>query len=170
MNLNLLITHLTANAERIRTLLQGVSDAQGHWKPTPTDWSIVEVVNHLYDEENEDFRAHLDHILRQSEQPWPRIDPQGWVTERGYNQRNLDESLTRFLAARQQSLAWLAALPEPDWAVTATAPWGGPMSAGDMAASWIAHDLLHIRQLVELLWADTVRQLAPSSPEYAGEW
>jgi hypothetical protein len=46
----------------------------------------------------------------------------------------------------------------------------GQISAGDMFASWVAHDLLHIRQLVELHWAYTTRQLQPYNVEYAGGW
>ena len=34
----------------------------------------------------------------------------------------------------------------------------------------MAHDLLHMRQLVELLWAYTIEELKPQSVEYAGQW
>ena len=44
------------------------------------------------------------------------------------------------------------------------------MRAGDMLAAWLAHDLLHIRQLIQLQRAWDERQLAPYSLEYAGEW
>jgi hypothetical protein len=44
------------------------------------------------------------------------------------------------------------------------------MRAGDMLAAWVAHDLLHMRQLVELHRTYTVTQLAPYDTRYAGEW
>lgn len=169
MQRELLMTHMKQQAAAIEALAGGISAEQARWKPTPDDWSILEVVNHLADEEIEDFRAHLDHILYRADQPWPRIDPQGWVTQRRYNERDLNESLARFSAERRASLEWLARLPAPDWQAAVQAPWGA-LHAGDMLAAWAAHDLLHLRQLVELRYAYTARQVAPYSLQYAGDW
>ncbi len=60
-------------------------------KPSAELWSILEVVCHLYDEEREDFREHLDFILHRQNEEWHRIDTQGWVTQRKYNQQNFTE-------------------------------------------------------------------------------
>lgn len=161
---------LIANAERIQALVQDVTAVQAVWRPDGDSWSILEVINHLYDEEREDFRVRLGIILHQPHEPWPPIDPGGWVTARAYNERELAASLANFLAERQKSLAWLDTLENPDWAASVPAPWGEPFLAGDMFAAWVAHDLLHIRQLVELHWAYTGQQLRPYSPQYAGDW
>ena len=169
MDLPSLINQLTHQAEAIGALVQDVPDDQARWKPNPDHWSILEVIHHLYDEEIEDFRAHLDHILYHADQPWPRIDPGGWVTQRRYNQQDPAEMLAKFLAARQESLAWLRSLDAPDWHAAITMPWGA-LTAGDMLASWAAHDLLHLRQLVELHYAWTQRAVAPHNVAYAGEW
>lgn len=160
---------LRANAERIQALVQNVSAEKARWKPDPDSWSILEVVNHLYDEELADFPVRLKHILEQTAGQWPPIDPQGWVTERRYNERELTASLANFLDARQKSLFWLQNLKSPDWQLSYEAPWG-PITAGDMFAAWVAHDLLHLRQLVELQWAYTNLQLQPYQVRYAGEW
>ena len=58
---------LTSNAGRFEALVQGVSEAQARWKPDAETWSILEIVNPLYDEEREDFRARLDNILHHQE-------------------------------------------------------------------------------------------------------
>ncbi|MBN1583031.1 MAG: DinB family protein, partial [Anaerolineae bacterium] len=160
---------MTQNAERIRALVEGVSDTQARWKPDPEAWSILEVVNHLYDEEREDFRARLDHVLHRPDQTWPGIDPQGWVTARRYNERELDSSLDQFLSEREKSIAWLHTLPDPDWQASYEAPWGS-ITAGDVMASWIAHDLLHMRQLVKLHFLFVTAELAPHNTRYAGTW
>jgi len=44
------------------------------------------------------------------------------------------------------------------------------MSAGDMFAAWAAHDLLHIRQLVELHWAWLNQYSQGCQIAYAGDW
>ena len=169
MELEQIITQLTQNAARISAMVAGVSPEQARWKPAPESWSILEVINHLADEERLDFRVRLDYILHRPGQPWPPIDPQGWVISRGYNQRELPASLESFLAARRDSLEWLGRLQQPDWAATDNAPFG-PITAGEILAAWAAHDLLHLRQLVELHWAHTLTLTAPYGVYYAGEW
>jgi DinB superfamily len=169
MNLDDIIVRMASNAQAIQALVQGVSDKQARWKPGPDDWSILEVINHLYDEELEDFRVHLDLILHHPDEPWPGIDPQGWVTARHYNERSLGQSLHNLVRARQESLAWLKGLVSPDWQAVYRAPFA-EMTAGDMLASWAAHDLLHMRQLVELHWAYMTRPVQPYQVRYAGVW
>jgi hypothetical protein len=169
MDVAYLIRQMADHAGAIQALGQGVSDEQARWKPGPDDWSILEVINHLYDEEIEDFRAHLDLILHRPDQPWPGIDPQGWVTARRYNERDLASSLQNLARARQESLAWLQGLAAPDWQAVYRTPFA-QMAAGDMLAAWAAHDLLHLRQLVELHWAYTNHLVQPYSLQYAGDW
>lgn len=160
---------LGANAAAIAALIQAMPADQAGWHPTPDDWSVLEVINHLADEEREDFRTRLDYVLHRPGETPPSIDPVAWVSERAYNQRDLAESLARFQSERRQSLSWLRDLSAPDWARF----WGDDgyrIRAGDLLASWAAHDLLHLRQLVELQYACRVEQAAPYSVEYAGDW
>ena len=163
---------MAENAERLRLLASGLSAEQARWKPDPASWSALEVVNNLYDEEREDFRVRLDILLHRQADVWPPIDPQGWVTARRYNERDLAESLGNFLAERRKSLEWLEgldALRAPDWEAAITNPFG-TMRAGDMFTAWVAHDMLHLRQLAELLYLYHRETVKPYEVEYAGEW
>ena len=169
MELEKFIRQMERNAQSIRSFTAGISAEQARWKPAPESWSILEVINHLSDEEREDFRYRLDVIVNHNSEPWRSNDPQGWVTQRRYNERDLEESVNHFMRERERSLAALREQPEPDWSIAYQAPWG-TITAGDMFASWVAHDLLALRQLVELHWAWTVRALEPHSVRYAGEW
>jgi hypothetical protein len=164
-----LMQTMAANAERIQAMVAGVSQDQARWKPDAESWSILEVVSHLYDEEREDFRVRLDIILHHPERPWPKIDPQGWVTARKYNENDLVQSLQNFLHEREASLSWLRGLAAPDWEAVYETRFGR-MRAGDMFAAWVAHDLLHLRQLVELQRAYALELLAPYEADYAGPW
>jgi hypothetical protein len=169
MDPDFLLTQMTNHTGAIHSLTFGISAEQARWKPTPEAWSILEVINHLYDEECQDFRVRMDYILHHPGQPWPPINPQGWVTERGYNQRDLLQSMDDFLKERQKSLAWIKGLETPDWQASVTASFGR-FSAGDIFAAWVAHDLLHLRQLVELHWACLLQAAEPYKVNYAGEW
>ena len=44
------------------------------------------------------------------------------------------------------------------------------MTAGDMLSAWVAHDNLHIRQLVELRRFRIEKVTKPYKIRYAGEW
>ena len=160
---------LQQNSVRIRSLVRGVQAEQARWKPDPDSWSILEVINHLLDEEREDFRVRLDIILHKPDRKMPPIDPEGWVVERRYNDRNLNESLEEFLSERKVSLEWLEKIGEPDWEASYQMSFG-LIRAGDMFASWVAHDLLHMRQLVELHRAYMLGLVAPFEVAYAGPW
>ena len=170
MNDKKAIAHLRENSEIIRNMIQDMTDETARYKPDADSWSVLEVINHLYDEEREDFREHLDQILHRPDEPWSPIDPQGWVTERGYNGRSLPDSLAHFLQERQRSLDWLEELETPNWDAFRATPWRNQITAGDMLASWVAHDILHMRQLVELKWATTLPDLEPYQVDYAGVW
>lgn len=169
MDLDYCIKQLAEDAQRVRALVDGVDETQARWKPDPDSWSILEVTCHLLDEERYDFRVRLDITLHKADETWPGIDPAGWVTERGYNNQDLVTSLQEYLEEREFSLAWLRGLEGADWEATYEAPWG-LITAGDLLASWVAHDLLHLRQLVELHWYYNEEQAAPYSTRYAGEW
>jgi hypothetical protein len=170
MNLEFILSRFSHNADTIASLVQDNAPEQAKWRPQPEAWSLLETINHLYDEEREDFRVRLDLLLHQPEVDWPPIDPDGWVTARAYNERDLSTSLYNFLQERQKSLDWLRGLSEPNWESGKKAPWGGIMRAGDMLAAWLAHDHLHIRQLNELHYAYWAQRADPYAVRYAGEW
>lgn len=170
MDLDIYISKMTNQLETILSLTRGITIDQARWKPDPDSWSILEVINHLYDEERSDFRVRLNIILFNPDQAWPPIDPGGWVTERAYNERDFNQSKENFASERKKSIDWLEGFSEINWDTTYDTPWEIPIRAGDMFAAWVAHDLLHTRQLVELHWAYTVRNLLPYDVQYAGEW
>ena len=164
-----LYRELVQSTEMIRAMLQGIDQEQSQVKPDAKSWSILEVVCHLYDTEREDFREHLDFILHRQDEEYHSIDPQGWVTERNYNQRDFAESQEKFFAERQSSLEWLKTISESNWDVTYSSEYGS-LTAGEMFSCWVAHDNLHLRQLVELRRARIEVIAKPYPIEYAGDW
>ncbi len=169
MEFKLLYEELANSAEMIRALLGGLTQEEAQVKPNSESWSILEVVCHLCDEEREDFREHLDFILRRQNEKWHGIDPQGWVTERKYNEQDLRAMKERFFDERERSLDWLKGLSNADWNTKYQSDCGA-MSAGAMLAAWVAHDNLHIRQLVELRRHRIETITKPYEIVYAGDW
>lgn len=169
MNLENAVRQLGHQGKAILSLGKALSDEQARWKPAPEEWSILEVLNHLVDEEQLDFRRHLHHILFTPDEPWPKIAPQDWVVEKKYNQQSLAQTLNNFKSEREKSLEWLKSLGDIDWGKSIELSWGN-LSAGDMLASWLAHDLLHLRQLIELHYQLTKSSSTPFCVDYAGQW
>jgi hypothetical protein len=170
MDIKKALFRLQENAELIRALAEGIPAEQARWKPSPADWSILETVNHLWDEERLDFRARIAHLLSGSPEPWAPIDPAGWVTARSYNTRDLAESLEGFLTERRESLHWLDTVKTIDGDLAYPLEPLKGLRAGDLLVSWVAHDYLAMRQLVELRYRYNIVQSRPYSVEYAGDW
>jgi len=168
MNHRKIIARLQTNANVFDLLFQEPSAEEFRWKPAPDRWSLLEVVNHLYDEEREDFRRRIALVLEDAEAPWPPIDPEGWVRSRRYNEREAGESLENFFAERRNSIAWLNGLTSPNWQATHHHPQLGPLSAEQLLANWLAHDLFHIRQINDLHFALLSAKTAPLSLGYSG--
>ena len=170
MNLEYFIARLATNRQVFEGLVTGCTIQQARWKPSPDKWSILEVINHLFDEEREDFRQRLDLVLTNPEQAWPRIDPQDWVTTRRYNERDHNKSLNGFLTEREKSVSWLSQLEAPNWQNRYEHPDGRTITAGDLLASWLAHDFLHVRQLSRLHWQYVGALADPYQTTYGGPW
>src|SRR4026207_1836664 len=107
MHFETLYQELQNSTEMIRALLSGITQEEAQVKPVPDSWSILEVTCHLYDEEREDFREHLDFILHRQDEEWHSIAPQAWVKLRKYNQQDFKAMQARFFRERNKSLVWL---------------------------------------------------------------
>jgi hypothetical protein len=49
MNRQRIITHLSVNGDVCKYLFKNLSEEQARWKPCAERWSLLEVINHLYD-------------------------------------------------------------------------------------------------------------------------
>ena len=163
------ISQLKRNRKVFKELLSKVPEDLQAWKYQPEAWSLKEVICHLRDEENEDFRARVASILEDPTQPLKPIDPSTWVTERNYHETHYKKALKSFLRARKASIEWLEELDAPEWDNTYEHATLGPMSARLFMANWLAHDYLHIRQINRIKY-EYLRQESGLDLSYAGNW
>lgn len=164
------INQLEQNTLRIESLLQGTTKEETLWKPVPEKWCLLEVICHLHDEEDLDFRTRLAHVLKTPELPLPSsIDPEGWVKDKKYIEQDFDQKLMAFLEERKKSITWLKSLKNPNWKNAYQHPKYGSLSAKMFLVNWVAHDYLHIRQILKLKY-DYLKEISHQGLEYAGEW
>ncbi len=179
MNLAYYISRLEQQAMAIAQLAENVGTGQAHWKPSADEWSMLQVIEHLLDEERRDFRLLLHKLLSGSDASWPVSEPVDAEDadegeEEGEQDPTLGSSLQSFLDERADSLEWLNGLVAPNWEDAMLTPQSQKFSslqAGDILTSWVAHDLLHLRQLIELHFAYQSQLAQPNySVDYAGDW
>lgn len=170
-----MVDRLERFPDSLRTLLSGCPAEDALWRPSDSDWSILEIICHLVDEDLDDFGTRLRLLLEAPDADWPMIDPVAAATDRGYRDRDLTRTLNEFCAVRRTKVGWLRTVVDADFEVKAghprlAHPKHGAMSAGDLLASWCAHDALHLRQIAKRLHQLTDHHAGPHDVGYAGDW
>jgi len=159
---------LAASGAAICSLVRGADRELGRWRPEPERWSMVEVLCHLYDAECADFWPRFELIL--CDGPFTPIDPEGWARDRRYREQNLGKVVDAFRQLRAERVSKLRKMGDVELTTSRRTPTGGTLSAGGVLAAWVDHDLLHLRQLLNILHAHTVQRSAPFDVGYAGTW
>ena len=143
-----------------------LSDLSPRWTAAadgPGTWSPYDVVGHVIHAERTDWIPRAEHILRHGESaPFPPFDREAmFAASRG---RSLGELLDTFEALRRESLARLAGLrlTEADLSRRGLHPELGPVTLGQHLATWVAHDMTHLVQVV--------RTMARQYTEAVGPW
>ena len=164
-----IINALDHNQKSFECLLVGLEPAEYQWKPHPENWSILEVVCHLYDEEREDFRARTRLVLENPNESMPPINPPQWAIDRHYMEQDFDDRMCMFLQERKESIQWLRSLEDANWEQSYNHPKLGMMTAFQFLSNWLAHDYLHIRQILRLKY-QRLATLSGQDLSYAGNW
>jgi hypothetical protein len=148
-------------------LLSDVDDALWRARPAANEWSPVEIVCHLRDEETEDFGARV-RVVVEGGTVFAPIDPQRWAIDRGYEKEDPRAALTALKQRRRDSLAFLALVDPAKLTRVVDQPRLGKMSGLDLVAAWVTHDRLHLTQLTATLARTGADRWTPLRTEYAG--
>jgi hypothetical protein len=170
VNTDALISALDRFGRLLPAVVADLPAAEAAWRPPDGAWSIVEIVQHLADEEVEDFGARLRSTVTDPAAAWTPIDPEGRARERREAGVSLDGALEAFTTARRASVAWLRSREGTDWSSAHVHPKFGPMRAGDLLAAWAAHDTLHLRQISKRLFQLAGAHAGEFDTRYAGDW
>lgn len=169
MDSTYIIRQLEQNKAVIQSLLTTQKSEAHFWKASPDKWCLLEVVCHLVDEEIDDFRTRLQTALKPEDYPFLPIDPVGWVKSRKYIEQNFESKITEWSTEREKSLSWLRSLDNPNWDSYFIHKELGPMSASKILANWLAHDYIHIRQILRIKHA-YLAHISGQDLSYAGNW
>jgi len=136
----------------LSTLLSGLSDGWTDHNEGPNTWTAKEAVAHLIVCENTDWLPRLRVML--STGPDRMLAPIDMEAHFAIAQQHtLEELLSEFARLRQASLDELKRvnLSDADFNKSATHPRLGEVTLGELMATWAAHDLSHLAQIMRIM-------------------
>lgn len=143
-------------------LLRGLPEAWVHENEGPDTWSSFEVVGHLIEAEETNWIPRIRHLIKHGESvAFPPFDRFGFVEKsRGKSTTGV---LEEFSAARTRSLRDLddLRLTPADLGRRGRHPDFGPVTLGQLLATWAIHDLNHVGQIVNVLARQHAETVGP---------
>jgi DinB superfamily len=144
------------------SLLGGLPRAWVHENEGPDTWSSFDVVGHLVEAEETNWIPRIRHLIEHGESvaftPFDRI---GFVEKS--KGKSMAEMLDAFSWARSGSLRDLDALrlTPPDLGRRGRHPDFGPVTLGQLLATWAIHDLNHLGQIAQVLARQHAEAVGP---------
>ncbi|BCS31867.1 hypothetical protein TBR22_A10700 [Luteitalea sp. TBR-22] len=132
-------------------LLRDLPDDLVHATEGAGTWSPHDVVAHLSHGERTDWMPRVHHLLTHGAAlPFRPFDMRGHEEARG---RSMTDLLDEFASLRTGSLDDLAALgvSDADLDKPGLHPALGPVTLGQLIATWVTHDLDHVMQISRVL-------------------
>ena len=146
----------------LRSLLSGLSAPWINNNEGVQTWSPFDVVGHLIHGERTDWMPRLKIILELGEsRPFDPFDR--FAQFEASKGKSLSELLETFATLRRQNLAMLKQLnlTSEHFKLKGTHPDFGPVTLGQLLATWVVHDLDHISQIARVMAKQYVDEVGP---------
>jgi hypothetical protein len=128
---------------RIREIIAGRDLETLQRRPEPDEWSAVEIIGHLIDDEIVNgFRLRL--TLTSDQPTYPGNEPDRWAV---LPKPPFDQLLQIWEGLRAYNLVLMRSIARPDWARIGLHAEQGPESIEVMFRKNAGHDLAHLNQL-----------------------
>lgn len=162
------ISIISRTPATIRELVSGLEDHWLHAKEGPDTWSPHEVVAHLIYGEQTDWIPRIRVILSDAaDKTFVPFDRAGHFPIAAG--RTIDSLLHQFEQLRLENILILVAadLTEDDLRKEGIHPAFGPVTLGQLLASWVVHDMTHISQISRIIAKQYEIEVGPWK-EYLG--
>jgi hypothetical protein len=146
----------------LQALLGNLPESWVHASEGGDSWSPYTIVGHLIHGENTDWVPRARLILEAAGDPTPpTFEPFDRFAQLSWPVRPIGQLLTQFATLRRENIATVEGwIVEPDQlALPGRHPDLGPVTLGQLLATWVVHDHSHIRQIARVLakqYADSV--------------
>ncbi len=146
----------------LRALLWDLPDSWTSGTEGPDTWSPFDIVGHLIHGERTDWIVRTQVLLAYGEtRPFTPFDRFAqFEASRGKRLRELLDTFAELRAANLIRLESLGLTPE-DLDRRGRHPELGPVTLGDLLATWVAHDLSHIAQIARVMGRQYTEAVGP---------
>jgi uncharacterized damage-inducible protein DinB len=152
---------LRRTPDALRTMLSGLSDDWITGDEGPDTWSPYQVVGHLTHIEECDWIDRTRVILEHgTERVFDPVDREAGFTR--FKDWRLSDILDRFASVRTSNLETLGALVDSDdLDRRGVHPTFGEVTLGQLLATWVAHDMNHLGQIVKTMAKQYTQAVGP---------
>jgi hypothetical protein len=130
--------------------VQGLSDEQLSWKPSPEIFSMRENVLHLRDIDVEGYEQRIRLILSEEAPQLQDVNGGILARERNYNAQPVEPALLEFSRSRATTVARLSGCQAGDLQRTAEMEGVGKVTLRRLLEMWMQHDAEHLTDMREL--------------------
>jgi hypothetical protein len=145
------IDALAAFPDTLKRQVQGLPDAALRFRPTPDDWSIVELVGHMIDV-GALWPGRTRQMLATENPALAAVDP-NWVRQRDYQNKQISFLLITLAEQRAEYVEFLRMLRPSQLARTGIHPTLGRLTVAEGIRALVDHDQGHSRQIANNLAA-----------------
>jgi hypothetical protein len=139
---------LRATPARLKAALKGVPKALLLFTPAPGKWSILEIVCHLRDMEQDAYLTRYQRILAEVEPALPDVDGDVYALEREYRSQKAGPALREWSRLRRESLRLLAGAKREHWDRSGIHAVAGRLTLADLLRRHaVGNDEAHLAQI-----------------------
>jgi len=146
----------------VAALLEGLPDVWLFAIEGPDTWSPFDVLGHLIHGEKTDWMPRVEHLLAHGEAvAFPVFEREAmFIASRG---RKVADLLDEFATLRRANLERLEALKltDADLERRGLHPEFGVVTLGQHLATWVAHDMGHVSQMVRVMGRQYTDEVGP---------
>jgi hypothetical protein len=135
-----LVASLRSVPVALAALTRGLGDPAAAVRPTASEWSVSEIVSHLFDAEQRTYERVMR--IQDEERPTLPLYP-----DDDYRGRSLSRVLASFGSLRLEHARLLEDLEPSAWSRTGVHEAAGELSIVDIARHTAAHDIEHLAQI-----------------------
>jgi len=152
---------LTRTPDVLDSLLLDVSDDWSQVNEGGETWSAYDVVGHLIHGEKTDWIARLDIILFAEDNRFAPFDR--FAQFEASKGKSLERLLAEFRELRRRNLEKLKSLnlSPKDFTKVGIHPSFGEVTAQQLLATWVAHDLNHLSQIARVMAKQYTEEVGP---------
>jgi hypothetical protein len=154
-----LIERYEAGPARLSEALAAVPLPAIHWRPSPNDWSVHEIIWHCADVEPV-VSGRIRFLAVEREPTITGLDQEAWARQPGYTELPLEPALTVIAATRGATAILLRALPDEVWSRVGHHTERGRYTAEDWLRIYAQHLHGHADQIEGNVrrWEDLQRE------------